>query len=84
MRSFFGAAARLAPRSIRSYSAITCAPKSSRVAASSRLRSTAIAVLLSLEFAATLLLFGAQVIAEYERMERGAPIASTQEKLRTG
>ena len=29
---------------------------------------TAIAVLLSLELAATLLLFGAQVIAEYERM----------------
>jgi membrane protein len=29
---------------------------------------TAIAVLLSLELGATLLLFGAQVIAEYERM----------------
>jgi membrane protein len=32
---------------------------------------TAIAVLLSLEIAATLLLFGAQVIAEYERLARG-------------
>ncbi len=32
---------------------------------------TAIVVLLSLEIAATLLLFGAQVIAEYERMLRG-------------
>ena len=31
---------------------------------------TAIAVLLSLEFGATLLLFGAQVIAEYERLDR--------------
>jgi membrane protein len=31
---------------------------------------TAIVVLLSLEIAATLLLFGAQVISEYERMER--------------
>jgi YihY family inner membrane protein len=38
---------------------------------------TAIVVLISLEIAATLLLFGAQVIAEYERLERpgrkGAP-----------
>jgi YihY family inner membrane protein len=34
---------------------------------------TAIVVLLSLEIAATLLLFGAQVISEYERLERGAP-----------
>jgi uncharacterized BrkB/YihY/UPF0761 family membrane protein len=33
--------------------------------------STAIVVLLSLEIAATLVLFGAQVIAEYERLERG-------------
>ena len=33
---------------------------------------TAIAVLLSLELAATLLLFGAQVIAEFERASRGA------------
>ncbi len=32
---------------------------------------TAIVVLLSLEMAATLLLFGAQVIAEYERLDRG-------------
>jgi membrane protein len=32
---------------------------------------TAIVVLLSLEIAATLLLFGAQVISEYERLERG-------------
>jgi len=34
---------------------------------------TAIAVLLSLELAATLLLLGAQVIAEYERQSRPAP-----------
>ncbi len=34
---------------------------------------TSIVVLLSLEIAATLLLFGAQVIAEYERLERGRP-----------
>jgi len=34
---------------------------------------TAIVVLLSLEIAATLVLFGAQVIAEYERLERGRP-----------
>jgi membrane protein len=33
---------------------------------------TAIIVLLSMEVAATLLLFGAQVIAEYERIEIGA------------
>jgi membrane protein len=32
---------------------------------------TAIAILLSLEVAATLLLFGAQVIAQYERQIRG-------------
>ena len=44
---------------------------------------TAIAVLLSLEFAATLLLYGAQVIAEYERLERGKPIDSAPKKLRT-
>ncbi|HYP72238.1 MAG TPA: ribonuclease R, partial [Variovorax sp.] len=31
---------------------------------------TAIVVLLSLEIAATLVLFGAQVIAEYERLEK--------------
>jgi YihY family inner membrane protein len=34
---------------------------------------TAIAVLLSLEVGATLLLFGAQVISEYERIESGQP-----------
>ncbi|MEO6624835.1 MAG: ribonuclease R, partial [Burkholderiaceae bacterium] len=34
---------------------------------------TAIAVLLSLEVAATLLLLGAQVIAEYERLAVEAP-----------
>jgi hypothetical protein len=34
---------------------------------------TAIIVLLSLEVAATLLLLGAQVIAEYERIEIGGP-----------
>ena len=44
---------------------------------------TAIAVLLSLEFAATLLLYGAQVIAEYERLERGAPLDSPPKQLRT-
>ena len=33
---------------------------------------TAIVVLLSMEVAATLLLLGAQVIAEYERIEIGA------------
>ena len=32
---------------------------------------TAIVVLLSLEIAATLVLFGAQVIAEYERLDKG-------------
>ena len=44
---------------------------------------TAIAVLLSLEFAATLLLLGAQVIAEYERMEHGAALQAPAQKLRT-
>lgn len=34
---------------------------------------TAIVVLLSLEIGATFLLFGAQVISEYERLETGAP-----------
>ena len=34
---------------------------------------TAIAVLLSLEFAAALLLLGAQVISEFERLEGGSP-----------
>jgi membrane protein len=32
---------------------------------------TAIVVLLSLEIAATLLLFGAQMVAEYERLDSG-------------
>ena len=44
---------------------------------------TAIAVLLSLEFAATLLLYGAQVIAEYERLERGVKTESPAKTLRT-
>jgi membrane protein len=44
---------------------------------------TAIVVLLSLELGATLLLFGAQVIAEYERAgKRGAPQPPVEEKLR--
>jgi membrane protein len=47
---------------------------------------TAIVVLLSLEVAATLLLFGAQVISEYERLGRGglkaAPKAFTTGKGR--
>jgi membrane protein len=43
---------------------------------------TAIAVLLSLELAATLLLLGAQVIAEYERIGR-EPIAATLRPLTT-
>jgi YihY family inner membrane protein len=42
---------------------------------------TAIVVLLSLEIAATLLLFGAQVIAEYERIER-RPIEAEPEPMR--
>ena len=44
--------------------------------------STAIVVLLSLEIAATLVLFGAQVIAEYERLERGGSPGRTK-ALRT-
>jgi YihY family inner membrane protein len=44
---------------------------------------TAIIVLLSLEFAAILLLFGAQVIAEYERIGRER-IERTPARLRTG
>ena len=44
---------------------------------------TAIVVLLSLEMAAALLLFGAQVIAEYERIERGQPQGQPV-PLRTG
>jgi YihY family inner membrane protein len=43
---------------------------------------TSIAVLLSLEIAATLLLFGAQVIAEYERLARG-PLEAPVKPLRT-
>ncbi|BAL26867.1 YihY/virulence factor BrkB family protein [Azoarcus sp. KH32C] len=39
---------------------------------------TAIAVLLSLEIAATFLLLGAQVISEYERTAMGTPGAATQ------
>ncbi|MBA3590726.1 YihY/virulence factor BrkB family protein [Methylibium sp.] len=39
---------------------------------------TAIVLLLSLEIAAALLLFGAQVISEYERIERGQPEAPPQ------
>jgi membrane protein len=46
---------------------------------------TAIVVLLSLELAAILLLFGAQVIAEYERLERPGARKNVQPKpLRTG
>jgi membrane protein len=42
---------------------------------------TAIVVLLSLEIAATLVLFGAQVIAQYERLERtGRAGAATSEE----
>ena len=37
---------------------------------------TAIAVLLSLELAATLLLLGAQVISDYERLDHGPPGAT--------
>jgi YihY family inner membrane protein len=45
---------------------------------------TAIVVLLSLEIAATLLLFGGQVIAEYERMERqGAEKDAEPKGMRT-
>jgi YihY family inner membrane protein len=43
---------------------------------------TAIVVLLSLEIGATLLLFGAQVISEYERLGR-EPMKVEPEKLRT-
>jgi membrane protein len=39
---------------------------------------TAIVVLLSLEIAATLLLFGAQVISEYERLDVGDVVAAPQ------
>jgi membrane protein len=40
---------------------------------------TAIIVLLSLEVAATLLLFGAQVISEYERIGKGTPSATPKD-----
>jgi len=43
---------------------------------------TAIVVLLSLEIAATLLLFGAQVIAEYERIE-ARPIEEEPKPMKT-
>jgi len=45
---------------------------------------TAIAVLLSLEFGATLLLLGAQVIAEYERLRLAAGAAPRIKGMRTG
>jgi uncharacterized BrkB/YihY/UPF0761 family membrane protein len=48
---------------------------------------TAIAVLLSLEIAATLLLFGAQVISEYERVDGdgdGAVDVDGKPGMRTG
>jgi uncharacterized BrkB/YihY/UPF0761 family membrane protein len=43
---------------------------------------TAIVVLLSLELAATLLLLGAQVIAEYERLAR-EPVEAKPKPMRT-
>ncbi len=46
--------------------------------------STAIVVLLSLEIAATLLLFGAQVIAEYERRDRGGKPDAPPRGMRVG
>jgi membrane protein len=46
--------------------------------------STAIVVLLSLELAATLLLFGAQVIAEFERRERGGEPDAPPDEMRVG
>lgn len=44
---------------------------------------TAIAVLLSLELGATLLLLGAQVISEYERLAAGMPAGAPAEPFRT-
>jgi len=44
---------------------------------------TAIVVLLSLEIAATLLLLGAQVISEYERVGKGEPVSVPPKSLRT-
>ena len=46
--------------------------------------STAIVVMLSLEFAAILLLFGAQVIAEFERRERGGEPDAPPKEMRVG
>jgi membrane protein len=43
---------------------------------------TAIVVLLSLEIAATLLLLGAQVISEYERLAKGQPIETKPKEMR--
>ena len=45
---------------------------------------TAIVVLLSLEIAATLLLFGAQVISEYERLGKGGDVDAPPKPMRTG
>lgn len=45
---------------------------------------TAIVVLLSLEIAAALLLFGAQVISEYERIDNGEPPSATPQPFTTG
>jgi membrane protein len=42
---------------------------------------TAIVVLLSLEIAATLLLLGAQVISEYERLAKGQPIEAKPKEM---
>jgi len=44
---------------------------------------TAIVVLLSLEIGATLLLFGAQVIAEYERLDRGGKVGAPPARMHT-
>ena len=44
---------------------------------------TAIVVLLSLEIGATLLLFGAQVIAEFERLDRGAKVDAPPGRMHT-
>ena len=44
---------------------------------------TAIVVLLSLEIGAGLLLLGAQVISEYERLEHGGPIEKPPKAMRT-
>lgn len=43
---------------------------------------TAIVVLLTLEIAATLLLLGAQVISEYERLAKGQPIEAKPKEMR--